>query len=399
MRILYVDAMGGAAGDMLLAGLLDAGAPAAPIHDSVSAVLGRRVELETIEVKRGELRARLLRLPTGLDTPHQRRGPLDLRAAVERAKLAEGVRERALAVLSRLGEAEARVHGVPVEEVVLDELGADDTLLDVVGISAALEALDVGTIAVSPLPAARPGHHGRHGAPAPATLELLRGFALRPSTAGEDLHEPVTPTAAAVFAALGRPAAEMPEMRLDAVGLGAGTKDPERLANVVRVLLGTSVDEVSTEGRRLMIVEANVDDLSPELVPDAIEALLGAGAFDAWSTAIVMKLGRPASTISALCEPGAVDEIRRVFFESTPTLGVRMHSVTRPELERSVVEVDLAEGGPMISVKIAFLDGLAVTAKPEHADVVEAARKLDRSVRSVHEAASAIAHRLLEERS
>lgn len=398
MRSLYVDVIGGAAGDMLLAGLLDAGAPVARVDEAVSAVLGRRVELAIRDVTRGGLRARQLRLPDGLDTARDR-GPSDLIAAVEGARLADGVHRRSTAVLSKLGEAEARVHGVPPEEVRLDELGADDTLVDVVGISTALDALDVGAIAVSSLPVPRPGRGGGHGAPAPVTLELLRGFTLRPSPTGADPFEPVTPTAAAVFAALGGPAAEIPEMRLDAVGVGAGTRDPDGVANLVRVLLGTPVHGAGALERRLVIVEANVDDLTPELLPDAIEALLSADALDAWSTPIVMKLGRPGLTISALCEAGAVDAVRRAFFESTSTLGVRIHAVTRPELERRVVEVDLAKGGPTIRVKIAFVDGRAVTAKPEHADVVEAARKLDRPVRSVHEAASAIAHRLLEESS
>ena len=399
MRSLYVDVVGGAAGDMLLAGLLDAGAPAVPVDDAISAVLGRRVELATTDVTRGGLRALLLRPPAGLDTMLEPRGPLDLIAGVERADIAGGVRRRATAVLSQLGQAEAHVHGVRIEEVRLEELGADDTLVDVVGISAALEALDVGTIAVSPLPVARPGRGGSHGSPAPVTLELLRGFTLRPSPAGDDPFEPVTPTATAVFAALGGPADEIPEMRLEAVGIGAGTRDPAGVVNVVRVLLGTPAEAAAAGDRRLVMIEANIDDLPPELVPDAIEALLSAEALDAWSTPIVMKLGRPALTISALCEPAAVDAVRRAFFESTSTLGVRIHAVTRPELERRVVEVDLAEGGPTIRVKIAFVDGRAVTAKPEHADVVEAARKLDRPVRSVHEAASALAHRLLAESS
>jgi len=399
VRSLYVDVVGGAAGDMLLAGLLDAGAPAVPVDDAISAVLGRRVELATTDVTRGGLRALLLRPPAGLDTMLEPRGPLDLIAGVERADIAGGVRRRATAVLSQLGQAEAHVHGVRIEEVRLEELGADDTLVDVVGISAALEALDVGTIAVSPLPVARPGRGGSHGSPAPVTLELLRGFTLRPSPAGDDPFEPVTPTATAVFAALGGPADEIPEMRLEAVGIGAGTRDPAGVVNVVRVLLGTPAEAAAAGDRRLVMIEANIDDLPPELVPDAIEALLSAEALDAWSTPIVMKLGRPALTISALCEPAAVDAVRRAFFESTSTLGVRIHAVTRPELERRVVEVDLAEGGPTIRVKIAFVDGRAVTAKPEHADVVEAARKLDRPVRSVHEAASALAHRLLAESS
>ncbi|MEX2204050.1 MAG: LarC family nickel insertion protein [Actinomycetota bacterium] len=401
MSTLYVDVVGGAAGDMLLAALLDAGAPAAPVDEAVSAALGRRIELGTAEVTRAGLRALALRLPPGLDDTHARRGPLDLLAAVERAGLLEGVRSRASAVLTRLGEAEARVHGVTLEKLRLEELGADDTLVDVVGISAALVELDVETIFVSALPVTASDSHVRgaphrgHGSPAPVTLDLLRGFTLRPSQA-PDLLEPVTPTAAAVFAALGRPADEIPSMRLASVGTGAGTSDPSGVANVVRVLLCTPTVEISGLDRRLLLVESNVDDLSPELVPNAIEAFLSAGALDAWSTPIVMKRGRPALTMSALCEPATLEDVRRAFFESSSTLGVRVTEVARRELERRVVEVDLAEGGPRIRVKVGFLDGRAISAKPEHADVVEAARKLGRPVRAVYEAASAIAHRLLE---
>lgn len=397
MTVLYVDVIGGAAGDMLLGALLDAGAPRQAIRDAIEAMLGRPVELVIEPVTRAGLRALALRAPEELQAVREERGPLDLIAAVERARLPEGVRRRATAVLSALGEAEARVHGVALEAVRLEELGADDTLFDVVGIAAALEALGIEAVTVSPVPLARPAPGGPHGHPAPVTLELLRGFQVRPSLAGDELAEPVTPTAAAVFSSLATPAPDVPEMRLDAIGVGAGTSDPGAVPNVVRVLLGEPAEHAAGRGRRLLVIEANVDDLVPELVPDAIEALLTAGALDAWSTPIVMKAGRPALTISALCEPDALDAVRRAFFESTSTLGVRVHSVSRPELERRVVEVDLREGGPTIRVKLAFLDGRAVTAKPEHADVVEAARKLDRPVRAVREEASALAYRFVEE--
>ena len=393
MNVLYVDVVGGAAGDMLLAALLDAGASRTLVSESVSAVLGRRVECVTDEVQRHGLRALVLVPPDDLST--DRRRPYELIESVERASLDDGVRTRAVAVLTRLFEAEAKVHGVEVEALELEELGEEDTLLDVVGVAAAVRSLGVERVEVSPIPMPPPSAAGSHGSPAPVTLELLPGFALRPSLAGSELPETVTPTAAAFFSALGVPAPEVPELVLGAVGIGAGTRDPSSVANVVRVLLG-KVRPTVEGARRLLALDANVDDLGPELVPDAIDALLAAGALDAWTTPIVMKAGRPAVTISALCERDALSEVRRAFFETTTTLGVRVHEVARPELERRVVEIDLEEDGPRIRVKIGILDGRAVNAKPEHADVVEAARKLGRSVRSVHAQASFHAYRLLE---
>ncbi len=393
MNVAYVDVVGGAAGDMLLAALLDAGASSEEVAEAVSSVLGRRIGCGTRQVRRRGLRALALAVPDGLSA--ERRRPRALLAAVEEAPLRDGVRTRAVAVLTRLFEAEAKVHGVDVEALELEELGEDDTLLDVVGIAAALESLGVDRIEVSSIPMSPASAAGAHGSPAPVTLELLSGFTLRPS-AGTTLIETVTPTAAAVFSALGRPAASIPDLVLERVGVGAGTHDPSGVANVVRVLLGTA-SSIGRGARGVLVLEANVDDLSPELVPDAIDALLAAGALDAWTTPIVMKRGRPAVTISAVCERDALGEVRRAFFESTSTLGVRVHEVERPELERRIVEIDLADGGPTVRVKVGVMDGQAVNAKPEHADVVEAARKLGRPVRSVHAQASSLAYRLLED--
>ena len=394
MKVLYVDVVGGAAGDMLLAALLDAGAPPDDVADAVSAVLGRRIGCATTEVRRRGLRALALSVPGDLSA--ERRRPRELLDAVARAALGDGVRARAAAVLERMFDAEAKVHGRAIDELELEELGEEDTLLDVVGVAAALESLGVERVDVSALPMAPPSNEGPHGSPAPVTLELLSGFALRASVAGAELPETVTPTAAAIVSALGRPAPEIPELVLERVGVGAGTRDPASVANVVRVLLGTT--SPSADGaRRLLVLEANVDDLVPELAPDAIDALLSAGALDAWTAPILMKHGRPAVAISALCDRAALDDVRRTFFEATTTLGVRVHEVARPELDRRIMEIDLAEGGPRIRVKIGVLDGRPVSAKPEHADVVEAARKLGRAVRSVHAQASALAYRLLEE--
>ena len=396
MRTLVVDAVGGVAGDMLLSALLDAGAPRETVEHAVGSVLRRNVALVTGEVRRHELRALALE---PLARSGRRWRAEQLLSAVADAPIGEGVRTRAGAVLERLVAAEARVHGVPLEALELEELGEDDTLIDVVGIAAALDALGVERVEVWSLPMPSPQRGpdaGGHGVRAPVTLDLLRGFELRPSEAGPELLETVTPTGAAVLAALGEPAAELPNLVLEAVGVGAGSHDPVRVANVVRVLVGSAPDAASG-GRRLHVVEANVDDLSPELVPDAIEAVFAAGALDAWATPTVMKRGRPGATLSALCAPDALAEVRRAFFEATSTLGVRVHAVSRPELERRIFEIELSDTGPRIRVKIGFLDGRPVSSKPEHDDVVEAARKLGRPVRSVHLEATALALRLLQE--
>jgi uncharacterized protein (TIGR00299 family) protein len=395
MNLAYVDVVGGAAGDMLLAALFDAGADRDAVADAVSSVLHRRVECSTTVVNRRGLRALALSLPE--DDLATRRTPRALIDAIDRATLDEGVRERAISVLARLFEAEARVHGVTFELLELEELGTDDTLLDVVGIVAALDSLRIERLPVSSIPMPPPSDGGGHGSPPPVTLELLSGFTLHSSAAGRELVETVTPTAAAVFSALGESSPVMPTMVLGVTGVGAGARDPSSVSNVVRVMIGSSQDAPAEARPRMLHLETNVDDLSPELVPDAIDALLGAGALDAWTTPVIMKHGRPALTVSALCTREAVGDVQHAFFESTSTLGIRIHEVERPELERRIVEVDLDESGPRIRVKISFLDGRAMNAKPEHADVVEAARKLGRSVRAVHADATAVARRLLDE--
>jgi uncharacterized protein (TIGR00299 family) protein len=415
-RVLFVDVIGGAAGDMLLASLLDAGAPEEAVHRAIEAVLPGRFEIGTEEVRRGGLRARALQIRPGGESDaggnhdHQARSFRDLVATVEDAGLAEGVRDRALAILRRLGEAEARVHGLAQDDVTLHLLGDDDTLIDAVGFAAAIEALAIERIEVSSIPlahgvspeeggGAEDGGGDDHGAasgavplPPPATLELLKGFAVR----GGGVGETVTPTAAAVFAALAipSPVGVLPEMMIEAIGYGAGTRDPAGYPNVLRVLVG---DQVAPEDRErpdaeLTLLEANLDDMTPELVADAAGALLANGALDAWIAPVLMKKGRPGVVVSALCESRNVPSLRRVFFEATTTFGVRASTVRRTELIRRMATVRLQEG--TVRVKVGMLQGRVLTVKPEHDDVAQVAGRTGRSVREVHEEAVAAAREL-----
>jgi uncharacterized protein (TIGR00299 family) protein len=377
-RILYVDPVGGAAGDMLLAALVDGGASVEAVRGAVDAVLPGRCRIETEVVRRHGHRARLLSVDWVGAGPESPRPFHHLAAALDAAGLPPTVDERARRVLDRLGRAEARVHGLDLDELVLDQLGDDDTLLDLVGVSAALEMLEVQEVLVGPIALADP---------APVTLELLRGFAVT----GEGSGETVTPTAAAIFAALAAPTERFPDMTIESLGYGAGARDPSDAPNVVRVVLGAPVRSpaAGVRQRDLVVLEANLDDLIPELVADAVQALLAAGALDAWTVPVHMKKGRLGAILSALCEPDREEALRRIYFEATSTFGVRAHDVRRTELDRQVVSVPVAGG--TVRVKVGILEGRVITATPEHDDVAQVAAGSGRPVRELYEEAQAAA--------
>jgi uncharacterized protein (DUF111 family) len=225
----------------------------------------------------------------------------------------------------------------------------------------------------------------------------LRGFDLR--NAPPDAGETVTPTAAAIFAALGSPSTGAPSLRLMATGYGAGARDPDGYPNVVRVLIGETSEDARAgdEGlrmRSLVVMEANIDDLTPELAADGADALARAGALDVWITPVQMKKGRPGMILSALAEPALESRLRHVFFETTTTFGVRTTPVARAELERTVEAVDLP-GGARVRIKVGWLGGRVVSATPEHDDVAAVAAQAGLPVRQVYAEAVAAARLLL----
>lgn len=401
-RVLILDAVGGASGDMLLAALLDAGASVDAVTDAWRIVAPETsVRLETHEVQRGHLRA--CHVTFRVDTPSGD-APLsvdhvrgqDILERLKSSPLPAPVAERAVAVFERLLSAEATVHGTAPEDVVLHQLGELDTILDIVGVAAALVDLGIGSILVPSLPIGIGGLTGTGEQmlplPAPATLELLKGFALRPLPLQREM---ITPTGAAVIAALGIPYAELADFVLESVGVGAGGRDPGDRPNVVRVLIGRSVAVTpitsTSRYRNLAVVESTIDDLTPELLADAADGLRGIGALDAWITPIVMKKGRPGFVLSALCPVELQDVVLDAFFELTSTLGVRVHEVRRHELDRRIEEVQMPSG-ESVRIKIGMRDGTVLTVSPEHDDVMAVARSTGRSVRQVFAEANSAAH-------
>jgi len=384
-RIAYLDCVGGLAGDMLLAALLDAGADLERLRE-VSGLLGLSgVSIAVERVERQGIGALHMRIEASDD--HAHRDYREIRGLVEGADLPPRARSQALEVFARLAEVEGRIHGVPADDVHFHELGAIDTLVDVCGAFVLLDDLKVERVTCSPLPFARGLTRAAHGVlplPAPATLGLLEGV---PLVGVETEAELVTPTGAAIAATVVDEWGALPPLTLERVGYGAGTADFADRPNVLRVVLGT---EIAPATGTVVLVETNLDDLSPELVPDAVERCFAAGALDVWTVPAHMKKGRPGIVLSALARPSAEGDVARAMLEETTALGVRVARLQRYELEREERAVEVAGGS--IRVKIARLDGRVVNVAPEHDDCAALAKSTGRAVKSVWAEAYARAH-------
>lgn len=377
---------------MLLAALIDAGAPLDSLLAAVNAVAPASIGLACTQVQRAGLRATKVDVrPVGNDQPH--RSWRDIQALLEHADLPVQVRERAQSVFMRLAEAEARVHGVAASDVVFHEAGAWDSIADVVGVCAALGCLGVTSMSCSAV-ALGSGRattaHGELPVPVPAVLELSPGWRVLAGGEGEQ-GELTTPTGLALLTALSDESCDLPAMLVHAVGVGAGTRDVPGHPNVVRVVLGDRADLPGEPGDRqvMSVLETNVDDMDPRVWPTVLASLLEGGAADAWLVPIVMKKGRPAHTLAVLTSASKRDVLRRLIFELTSTNGVREVPVTRTALDWLWVPLPV-EGG-RVRVKVAHRGGEIVHATPEFDDAAEAAAARSVPVRRVLEEAIAAA--------
>jgi uncharacterized protein (TIGR00299 family) protein len=390
-RHAWVDATAGVAGDMLLAALVDVGAPLAGLQDAVDAVIPGSVRLASAQVSRAGMRATKVDVHlTAQDQAH--RGWRDIQALLEHADLAVQVREQARRVFGRLAEAEARVHGVAPEEVHFHEAGSWDSIADVVAVCAALDWLGVTSVSCSAVALGSgrvTASHGDLPVPVPAVLEMSAGW--RVLSGGEG--ELATPTGMALLTALAQESCDLPAMSVRVFGVGAGTADVPGRANVVRVVLGDRTDQAGPPDDPVImsVLETNVDDMDPRVWPTVLSSLLDAGAADAWLSPIVMKKGRPAHTLSVLAPAPRRDALRRLIFELTSTIGVREVAVTRIALDRFWVPLSVAGG--QVRLKVAHRGGEVLHATPEFDDAAQVAAQRAVPVRRVLEEAVAAAER------
>jgi uncharacterized protein (TIGR00299 family) protein len=391
----WLDASAGASGDMLLGALVDAGVPLPVLQSTVDTLGVGPVVLSVEAASRHGLGASRLRVGTPDGAQPHRTLP-GIRTLLAAAALPDAVRGAALATFELLAAAEAAVHRTEPEQVHFHEVGALDALADVVAGCAGvcwlraergLAGLTVSPIEAGSAAAPVPAGHGAVPVPAPAVLEIARRAGL--VLTGRLPYEACTPTGAALLATLTTGQGPMPAIRPETVGLGAGGRDPVQAPNVLRLLLG-SPD--AGGGEAAVLLECNVDDLDPRLWPAALAALLAAGASDAWLSPILMKKGRPAHTLHALCPLRTVDAVRAAVFAHTTTIGLRETELRKHPLERRMSTVDV--DGQAVAVKLATLDGRVVNASVEFEDVRRAAQALGRPPRTVLAQANAAAQAL-----
>ena len=407
MRVAYFDCPSGAAGDMVMGALVDAGVP----FDALREELGKRglsgFTLERREVMKGVFRATKVDVHIhdhdhthgdaghAHDEPHGRHEHPDrnlesILALITASGLDAGVKAKAARIFTRLAEAEARVHGTTVEQVHFHEVGAVDAIVDVTGACIGLHLLGVDAVHCSALPVGGgfvTGAHGKIPIPGPGTAELLKGFPVVDTGVKREL---VTPTGAAILTTLATSAGTMPAMTVEAVGYGAGDMDLEA-PNVLRVFVGRPADSGGRE--TIMQVETTVDDMQPQLWEAVMERLFEAGALDVYLTPVMMKKSRPGTVLTALCTPDKVTELSRVLFEESSTIGVRWTAYQRERLAREMVSLTTAYGA--ITYKVSRLEGRVVTATPEFDEVRRIARSKGVPVREVLDLARAEGRRLL----
>src|SRR5687768_13860060 len=395
MRTLYFDCFAGISGDMTLGALVAAGADARELKGRLALLdlPGYEIEFETVDRSGVSATRAVVRLTK---EEHHHRHLSHIQKIIGGSRLNDSVKERALKIFGRLAEAEARVHNVPVERIHFHEVGAVDAIVDVVGACIGFELLGVERFVSSALHVGSGTvemAHGRFPIPPPAVAELLRGAPVYSTNVTGEL---VTPTGAAIVATVCESFGAMPLMRVGATGYGAGTREYKNFPDVLRVIVGDAESAVASPGEgtqtdeELLIIETNVDDVSPQVLGHLLELALARGALDCYFTPVQMKKNRPGVLVSILCRPSDKEAMLGLLFDETTTIGARSYEVERRALEREIVRVE-TEFGP-VDVKVALADGRVKGATPEFEQCRAAARKAGVPWRAVEAAALAAFH-------
>jgi len=381
MKIAYFDCFSGASGDMILAALIDAGCDPAALEAGLRRLPVPGWKLSVQKVQKKGISATRVCVET--QEQHTHRSLAMILNMIARAELSANVQLRSSEIFRRLGQAEARVHDLPVEKIHFHEVGAVDAIVDIVGASLGLELLEIERVVCSALNVGGGVVRTAHGVmpvPAPATADLLRGV---PTYASGIERELVTPTAAAILTTIATAFGPQPKMRVGAVGYGAGAADLTEQANVLRLFVGEAVSAAETAAwdEEIAVIEANLDDMNPQIYGYFTEKALEAGALDVFSAPVQMKKGRPGTLLTVLCREEDAERMVRLVFAETTTLGVRSHTERRRCLARESVTVSTSFGP--VRMKLASANGKVLNAAPEYEDCRKIAAEKNVPLRQV----------------
>ena len=386
MRTLYLDCFSGISGDMFVGAMLDLGVGFDELREQLARLDLTDYRLVTSRVDRSGISATkfdcIVESQHDHDhdhhhdhhhhhgSSHSHRPLSEIERMIRESRLKESVKERATSIFRRLGSAESRIHNVPLESIQFHEVGAVDSIIDIVGACICLDLLGLDRIISSPLKVGTGTFacsHGVYPVPGPATAELLKGI---PSYAGEVDGELVTPTGAAIVATLASGFGSLPMLKIDGVGYGAGTRDTARFPNVLRVILGN--EESESEADSVAVIETNVDDLNSQVYGHLMERLFAVGALDVFLTPVQMKKNRPGVLVTVIAQPSDRERVSAVLFNETTTLGVRYRIERREILRREHKLVETRFGS--IRIKLGFSsDGTLSSYTPEFEDCRDAA--------------------------
>ena len=365
MKLAYFDCFSGISGDMTLGALLDAGCDLAQLRAELRGLQVAGWELSAEKVWKNGMAATYARVKTEDQQKH--RSLSAILEILQNSQLAPPVRQRAASIFQKLGEAEARVHDVPIEKIHFHEVGAVDAIVDIVGVCIGFHALGIEKFACSPLNVGGGTAKMAHGilpVPAPATANLLQG---KPTYSNGVQRELVTPTGAAIVATLCDSFGPQPPMTVSAIGYGAGTADLEGQPNVLRLMVGEAAEKtVPGYDQEITVIEANLDDMNPQIYGYFQEKALAAGALDVFTTPVQMKKNRPGTLLTVLCQPADAQALMLLIFAETTTFGVRTYSAQRRVLPREFVKVTTSFGE--VRVKLSRVNGRILHVSPEYDD-------------------------------
>ena len=363
MRIAYGDLIGGVSGDMFVGALLDAGLPPEKLKSELKKLPGLSYRVEVTKKTVHAIRATRFRVICGKKEPE--RSWKEIREMIRQSGLQPDVKEKGLAIFRRLAEAEGKIHGVAADKVHFHEVGATDSIVDIMAAAIGCQELTIGSFYFSRIPLGRGMTRSRHGPiplPGPATLELVKGLPVQ----WIDLAaETVTPTGAAIVATLGSRFGEAPSMTVEKIGYGAGQKEFPDRPNLFRLVLGES--EASWKQEEMLVMETNIDDMNPEFYDYVLDRLFAAGARDVFLSPIQMKKNRPGTLLCVIAEPSLRERLANILFRETSTIGIRYYPVARMILKRTT-KIIKSRFGP-VKVKVIEEPGGTKRATPEYEDL------------------------------